>query len=87
MGYAVNVAQDGTFDLAAVPEIVVDAFSHRTADIEADLEAHGRSLATASRIAAKMPAPPTRPASWTVTARSGASTFAKPSLSPSIGCA
>ncbi len=44
LGYAVSFAEDGTFKLDAVPQTVVNAFSHRSAEIEADLEAQGHTL-------------------------------------------
>ena len=48
LGYAVTFAEDGTFKLDAVPQSVTDAFSHRSAQIEADLEARGHTRATAT---------------------------------------
>ncbi len=48
LGYAVSFKEDGTFTLDAVPQAVTDAFSHRSAQIEADLEASGYTRDTAS---------------------------------------
>ncbi len=48
LGYAVSFAEDGTFKLDAVPQGVVDAFSRRSAEIEAALEAQGHTRGSAS---------------------------------------
>lgn len=48
LGYATTFNEDGTFRLAAVPQVVIDAFSHRSAQIEADLEVLGHTRDSAS---------------------------------------
>ncbi|UAJ10048.1 MobF family relaxase [Polymorphobacter megasporae] len=48
LGYSVTFNQDGTFRLDAVPQVVVDAFSHRSAQIEADLKAQGHTRDSAT---------------------------------------
>jgi len=48
LGYSTSFNEDGTFRLDVVPQAVVDAFSHRAAQIEADLEAQGHTRDSAS---------------------------------------
>ena len=48
LGYDVTIAPDSTFELSAVPAEVTRAFSARSAQIEAALEARGQTRATAS---------------------------------------
>lgn len=47
-GYAVTIASDSTFELAAVPQDIRQAFSARSAQIEAALAERGQTRATAS---------------------------------------
>ena len=76
LGYATTPAQnpiDGAFDIAGVPRAVVEAFSTRSAEIEAHLEARGREgtarereLATLATRDAKTPglSPAMRAETW-----------------------
>jgi conjugative relaxase-like TrwC/TraI family protein len=62
LGYATTFNEDGTFKLDAVPQAVVDGFSHRSAQIEADLEAEGHTRDSASIAQKNMIARKTRSA-------------------------
>lgn len=48
LGYAVTIAPDSTFELGAVPQDIREAFSARSAQIEAALAERGQTRATAS---------------------------------------
>ena len=48
LGYSAAFAPDGTFELDGVPDDVLRAFSERSAQIEAGLEARGKTRATAT---------------------------------------
>ncbi len=48
LGYEIAPRPNGTFDLAAVPRDLIDAFSSRAKDVEANLGAQGLSRDTAS---------------------------------------
>jgi TrwC relaxase len=48
LGYDVAVSKDSMFEIAGVPQEALDAFSRRSADIEAALDARGQTRETAS---------------------------------------
>tara|TARA_Y100001947_G_scaffold158768_1_gene172963 strand:+ start:1516 stop:4278 length:2763 start_codon:yes stop_codon:yes gene_type:complete len=48
LGYSAAFASNGTFELDGVPDDVLRAFSERSAQIEAELEARGKTRATAT---------------------------------------
>lgn len=48
LGYAVTIGKDSTFTLDAVPEAVIDALSHRSEDIGAELDARNLTRDSAS---------------------------------------
>lgn len=48
LGYDMIVSKDSMFEIAGVPQAALDAFSRRSADIEAALDARGQTRETAS---------------------------------------
>jgi conjugative relaxase-like TrwC/TraI family protein len=62
LGYDIAVAKDSMFEIAGVPAQTLDAFSSRSADIEAALEARGQTRETASAAEKQIAALDTRDA-------------------------
>jgi conjugative relaxase-like TrwC/TraI family protein len=66
LGYDIAVAKDSMFEIAGVPALTLDAFSSRSADIEAALEARGQTRETASAAEKQIAALDTRDAKESV---------------------
>jgi conjugative relaxase-like TrwC/TraI family protein len=66
LGYDIAVAKDSMFEITGVPAQTLDAFSSRSADIEAALEARGQTRETASAAEKQIAALDTRNAKETV---------------------
>jgi conjugative relaxase-like TrwC/TraI family protein len=62
LGYDIAVAKDSMFEIAGVPIETLDAFSSRSADIEAALDARGQTRETASAAEKQIAALDTRAA-------------------------
>ncbi len=66
LGYDIAVAKDSMFEITGVPAQTLDAFSNRSADIEAALDARGQTRATASAAEKQIAALDTRDAKESV---------------------
>ena len=66
LGYDITVAKDSMFEIVGVPTQTLDAFSSRSADIEAALEARGQTRETASAAEKQIAALNTRDAKASV---------------------
>ena len=66
LGYDIAVAKDSMFEITGVPAQTLDAFSSRSADIEAALDARGQTRETASAAEKQIAALDTRNAKETV---------------------